>query len=275
MTARFADTFTRLSQERNGAFVPFVNLCDPDEATSLRILKTLVAAGADALELGIPFSDPSADGPVIVASADRAIRNGATTEKCLKVIEAFRAENKTTPVSVMLYANLVFAPGVAAFFERAAKAGVDAVLIPDLPLVMRKADPVFAQEAARHGVKLVNLVPPKADAAFLEEAAEASDGYTYLLSRVGITGTDHAAGPPVEEVVRVLKENHAAPLLLGFGISKPSDVTRAMAAGVAGVIVGSAIVRIINEHLDRTEAMLAALTDYVRTMKAATVGALR
>ena len=140
---------------------------------------------------------------------------------------------------------------------------------------MRKADPVFAQEAARHGVKLVNLVPPKADTAFLEEAAEASDGYTYLLSRVGITGTDHAAGTPVEEVVRVLKENHAAPLLLGFGISKPSDVTRAMAAGVAGVIVGSAIVRIINEHLDRTEAMLAALTDYVRTMKAATVGALR
>lgn len=275
MTDRFADTFAHLSQERNGAFVPFVNLCDPDEATSLRILKTLVAAGADALELGIPFSDPSADGPVIVASADRAIRNGATTEKCLKVIEAFRAENKTTPVSVMLYANLVFAPGVAAFFERAAKAGVDAVLIPDLPLVMRKADPVFAQEAARHGVKLVNLVPPKADAAFLEEAAEASDGYTYLLSRVGITGTDHAAGTPVEEVVRVLKENHAAPLLLGFGISKPSDVTRAMAAGVAGVIVGSAIVRIINEHLDRTEAMLAALTDYVRTMKAATVGALR
>ena len=175
----------------------------------------------------------------------------------------------------MLYANLVFAPGVAAFFERAAKAGVDAVLIPDLPLVMRKADPVFAQEAARHGVKLVNLVPPKADTAFLEEAAEASDGYTYLLSRVGITGTDHAAGTPVEEVVRVLKENHAAPLLLGFGISKPSDVTRAMAAGVAGVIVGSAIVRIINEPLDRTEAMLAALTDYVRTMKAATVGALR
>ena len=139
MTDRFADTFARLSQERNGAFVPFVNLCDPDEATSLRILKTLVAAGADALELGIPFSDPSADGPVIVASADRAIRNGATTEKCLKVIEAFRAENKTTPVSVMLYANLVFAPGVAAFFERAAKACVDAVLIPDLPLVMRKA----------------------------------------------------------------------------------------------------------------------------------------
>ena len=194
MTDRFADTFARLSQERNGAFVPFVNLCDPDEATSLRILKTLVAAGADALELGIPFSDPSADGPVIVASADRAIRNGATTEKCLKVIEAFRAENKTTPVSVMLYANLVLAPGVAAFFERAAKACVDAVLIPDLPLVMRKADPVFAQEAARHGVKLVNLVPPKADTAFLEEAAEASDGYTYLLSRVGITGTDHAAG---------------------------------------------------------------------------------
>ena len=148
MTERFENLFARLAQRREGAFVPFVNLCDPDPETSLAVLETLVASGADALELGIPFSDPCADGPVVEASADRALANGATPARCLDVLRRFRTAHPETPVCLMLYINLVATPGVRRFMQAAADAGADAVLIPDLPTSMREAEPEW-DEAAR------------------------------------------------------------------------------------------------------------------------------
>ena len=138
---RFAARFAVLAQKKEGAFVPFVNLCDPTPEISSQILEALAAGGADALELGIPFSDPCADGPVIEASAQRALAAGSTTAKCLGIIKAFRAKHPDIPVSLMLYVNLVTAPGVENFFAAAKDAGVDAVLIPDVPISMREAEP--------------------------------------------------------------------------------------------------------------------------------------
>ena len=217
-TQRFEKMFAALKEKNEGAFVAFVNLCDPTEEMSLEILETLAAAGVDALELGIPFSDPCADGPVIMQSAKRALDAGAGTAKCMNVIEKFRDRHPDMPVSIMIYANLVFA-------------------------ARRDHLPILAR---------------------------ASAGYVYLLSRPGITGANNPAHMPAEEIIEALKKANAAPGLLGFGVSTCEHVRHALQCGAAGVIVGSAIVRIINEYLNEPETMLAQITDYVRTMKAAT-----
>ena len=157
---RFAARFAVLAQKKEGAFVPFVNLCDPTPEISSQILEALAAGGADALELGIPFSDPCADGPVIEASAQRALAAGSTTAKCLGIIKAFRAKHPDIPVSLMLYVNLVTAPGVENFFAAAKDAGVDAVLIPDVPISMREAEPEWDAAAKAHGIHLIAIAPP-------------------------------------------------------------------------------------------------------------------
>lgn len=242
MTERFENLFARLAQRREGAFVPFVNLCDPDPGTSLAVLETLVASGADALELGIPFSDPCADGPVVEASADRALANGATPARCLDVLRRFRTAHPETPVCLMLYINLVAPPGVRRFMQAAREAGLH----------------------------LVAIVPPNASDERVARIAGLTSGYTYLLSRVGITGTDHASGTPAERIIRDLERAKAPPTLLGFGISTPGHVRRALEAGAAGVIVGSALVKIVSEHLGDRDAMLKALGSAAASFKAAT-----
>lgn len=268
-TDRFARMFAGLREKGEGAFVPFVNLCDPDPATSEVVIEALIAGGADALELGIPFSDPCADGPVIQASAVRALAAGATTAGCFEVLSRIRAKHPTIPVSLLVYINLVTAPGVETFFQKAAAAGADAVLIADLPVAMREAEPEWDQAAKAAGLHLIAIAPPVLDDERADAVAERSTGYVYLLGRAGITGTDkkgHLSAP----VVKALRNRQAAPLLLGFGISTPEDAAAAVAGGADGVIAGSAVVKIVDRYLGDVPAMTAALTDYVRRMKSAT-----
>lgn len=267
---RFNRLFAALKAKREGAFVPFITLCDPSAQDSLDILNTLADAGADALELGIPFSDPSADGPVIAVSAQRALSSGATPEACLEVIRQFRGNHPDIPISIMLYINLVFAPGFDNFFAACRDAGVDAVLIPDLPVSMRESITEYDEAAKRHDIALITLVPPNCSEKDVRHIAPYAQGYTYLMSRVGITGTDREAGVPTHRAVEMLSELGAAPALVGFGISKPEHARQVLASGAAGVIVGSAIVKIIAEHLDDKAARDAAITQYVQEMKAAT-----
>ena len=270
MTDRFSRTFADLAARGEGAFVPFVNLADPDDETSFAVLCALAEGGADALELGIPFSDPCADGPVIEASAGRALRAGATPAGALAILKRFRARYPEIPVSLMLYINLVCAPGIETFFQRAAEAGADAVLIPDLPAAMREAEPQWDAAAKAAGIDLVAIVPPNASEEAVRRIARLTHGYTYLLSRAGITGTDRAAGMPVQRTLDLLSEEGAPAPLLGFGISRPEHVRAALAAGARGVISGSAVVERIAAHLDDRDAMTASLTAFCREMKAAT-----
>ncbi len=274
MTDRFATLFAELKKAGDGALVPFVNLCDPTPEKSLEILETLTKAGADAFELGIPFSDPSADGPVICISSKRALAGGSNTRKCMDVARQFRRRHPDVPLSLMIYINLAYAPGLDNFFEECREAGIDAVLIPDIPSTMRAAESEWDSAARNHDVQLISLVPPNAADEKIREISGHSEGYIYLMSRNGVTGTERAACMPPSHIVNVMREAGAPPALLGFGISKPEHVADAMRHGVAGVVVGSAYVRIINENLNDDEALHRKLSEFTQSMKAAAKGTL-
>ena len=267
---RYEKLFADLKAKNEGAFVPFMTIGDPTVEDSFKVLSALIDGGADALELGIPFSDPGADGPTIQESDRRALNSGANTVNCFEVIKKIRQKYPDTPIGLLMYVNLVFAPGIDTFFRLCADSGVDSVLIPDVPLQMIEMEPVWQEEAKKNGVDLVMLAPPNADDETLSKIAKNCHGYIYLLSRAGVTGVEKEAGKPISHIVKFLKENGAPPALLGFGISKPEHVKQAIADGADGAISGSALVKILAQHLDDTDAMYEALKQFVSEMKAAT-----
>jgi tryptophan synthase alpha chain len=222
-----------------GVFGAFVMLGDPGVAASGDILDALVAAGADMIEVGIPFSDPIADGPVIQAAAVRALAAGATPAGCFAVLAAFRARHPAVPVGILTYANLVLARGRDDFYRRAAAAGVDSVLVADVPLL--EAAP-FAAAARAHGVEPVMIAAANTPRDRLAGIARLGGGYTYCVARAGVTGADEAVRFDHEEMLAALREAGAPPPIFGFGISRPAHVRTALEAGAAGVICGSAIV---------------------------------
>jgi len=267
MSNRYESLFAALGEKQEGAFVPFVAIGDPDPQLSLRIIDTLVAAGADALELGIPFSDPLADGPTIQGAAIRALSAGTTPGKCFQILTEVRQRHPSVPIGLLMYANLVFAKGIDAFYQHCADAGVDSVLIADVP-VGESAE--FRAAATRHGIDSIFIAPPNADRDTLKQVAELGGGYTYLLSRAGVTGTETRAGMPVDHLLSQLAEFNAPPALLGFGIAEPTQVREAIRAGAAGAISGSAVVKIIEQHQQDPDTLLTELASFISAMKAAT-----
>lgn len=265
--SRYHRLFERLTADNQGAFVPFITLGDPTPELSMEVIDALVAGGADALELGIPFSDPVADGPTIQASTLRALSAGTTTQVCFNMLKRVREKYPDMPIGLLVYANLVYAPGIDSFYRRAAAAGVDSVLVADVPLEMSAP---FKEAANKAGIEAIFIAPPNANEATLKGIAEAGQGYTYLLSRAGVTGTETKAGKPVDSLLATLAQYNAPPSLLGFGIATPEQVRDAISAGAAGAISGSAIVKIIEQHQDDMSAMTTALTKFVKEMKAAT-----
>jgi tryptophan synthase alpha chain len=273
MTTRYSQTFDQLKEKNQGAFIPFVTIGDPNLEQSFEIIKALIDAGADALELGIPFSDPSADGITIQRAALRALNSGVNTDSCLTVLAKVRAYAPDIPMGLLLYGNLVFARGIDTFYKDMAAVGVDSVLIADLPL--RESAP-FREAAIKYGVAPIFIAPPNGSEETLKQVAQYSQGYTYVLSRAGVTGVDVPIDSSTEEtspahnLVAKLKGNNAAPGVIGFGISSPEQVKAALATGAAGAISGSAVVKLIENNLDDNRAMLSALTDFVQRMKEAT-----
>ncbi|WP_105255467.1 tryptophan synthase subunit alpha [Pseudoalteromonas sp. T1lg75] len=264
---RYSTTFANLSANNEGAFVPFVTIGDPNKEQSLAIIKSLIDGGADALELGIPFSDPIADGPVIQQANIRALAANIDTDACFDIIKQVREYNDEIPIGLLLYSNLVFAKGIENFYQLAKDAGVDSILVADVPLHESK---VFRRAAMSQGIAPIFIATPNADDDTLRQCASYGRGYTYLLSRAGVTGTETKAQMPPQELVTKLSEYHAAPALLGFGISTPEDVRQALQSGASGAISGSAVVKIIAQHLDDEAAMCQALREFCREMKAAT-----
>ncbi|CAM3706252.1 tryptophan synthase subunit alpha [Vibrio aquimaris] len=265
--SRYQSMFARLNEQNQGAFVPFVTVCDPNPAQSLKIMETLVEAGADALELGIPFSDPLADGPTIQGANIRALESGATPEICFDLIGEIRAKYPDLPIGLLMYANLVFARGIDNFYQRCANAGIDSVLIADVPT---NESAEFVEAATKHGIEPIFIAPPTASDDTLKSVAELGSGYTYLLSRAGVTGAETKANMPVSDLLDRLNKYDAPPALLGFGISTPEQVKQAIDAGAAGAISGSAVVKIIETHTEAPEEMLVQLSKFVSPMKAAT-----
>jgi len=246
--------FERL--DGDGALGAFLMLGDPDLDTSARLLGEIVDAGADMIEVGIPFSDPVADGPVIQAAAQRARAGGVRVGDCLDLIEALRARNNRVPIGILTYANIVVArPG---FMRDAADAGADSLLIADIPAL--EAEP-FAREMEQAGIEPVLIAAANTPDATLAKIANLSKGYTYCVSRAGITGT-HSRGEFNAELIGRLKQLGAPPPIFGFGISTPDHVRAALGAGARGVICGSAIVDLAARGGD--------VAAFVATLKAAT-----
>ncbi|MFC3120219.1 tryptophan synthase subunit alpha [Agaribacter flavus] len=267
-TGRYSKLFAQLATKNEGAFIPFVMLGDPDKETSFAIVKTLVDAGADALELGIPYSDPIADGPTIQKASIRALDKGIKPQDCMDIIAAIRDAYPDIPIGLLLYSNLVLARGMDTFYAEAEAAGVDSILIADVPI--REVAP-FAQIASAHNIQQILIAPPNASDETLASLGELSTGYTYLLGRAGVTGAETEVDIPASALIDKLAVYGVAPPVLGFGISKPEQVKAAIEAGAAGAISGSATVNIIADNLDDKAGLAEALRAFVQEMKAATL----
>lgn len=265
--SRYKSLFETLKQKRQCAFVPFVMLGDPDLETSYEIICTLIQAGADALELGFPFSDPIADGPTIQKSAIRALNNGTTPADCFLLIRRIREKHFDIPIGLLLYSNLVLRNGIETFYRNAAEAGVDSILLADVPV--RESEP-FRNAAIMCNIDHILIAPPNATDQKLCDIAKLSSGYVYILGRAGVTGTETKANSPLTHSLRLLKEHKSAPAIVGFGISQPSQISEYLKSGVDGAIAGSSVVRLIEEHLhDKTELNIS-LSNYCIKMKSAT-----
>src|SRR5947209_893424 len=231
-------------------------LGDPDLETSARRLDALVEGGADMIEVGIPFSDPVADGPVIQAAAQRALAAGVTVTDCLRLLSEFRARHPRVPVGILTYANIVMAR--SGFMRDAAEAGADSLLIADVPALEAER---FTGDMAQAGIEPVLIAAANTPEPTLLRVAHLSKAYTYCVSRAGITGT-HAGGQFDAGLIARVKAAGAPPPVFGFGISKPEHVRAALAAGAKGVICGSAIVDLVSRR--------EPVESFVQSLKAVT-----
>ena len=245
--SRLSETFARLKKEARAAFVPFITAGDPDMETSFAVLGQLPSCGADVIELGMPFTDPMADGPAVQASSVRALKAGATMAKVLKMVEKFRKTDAVTPIVLMGYYNPIHAYGTARFARDVAAAGVDGLIVVDLPL---EEDEVLRVPAKAQGVDLIRFVTPTTDEARLKRIVADASGYLYYVSVTGVTGTKAV---PEDEVRAAMERVRAAtnlPCTVGFGIRSPEQAD-AIAKVADGVVVGSAIVSKVAANLDQ------------------------
>jgi tryptophan synthase alpha chain len=273
MTTRIDRRFAELKQQGRAALVTFITAGDPDPDTSLDILKSLPAAGADILELGMPFTDPMADGPAVQASSQRALRAGQTLAKCLAMVRAFRAGDDATPLVLMGYYNPIYVYGVPRFLADAKAAGVDGLIVVDLP---PEEDAELCIPALEAGLNFIRLATPTTDDRRLPAVLANTSGFVYYVSITGITGGAAPDTRRVAEAVKRIKRNTSLPVAVGFGVKTPEHA-RAIAAGADGVAVGSALVDAIRTSLDAsgkaTARTMPAVRDLVRGLAAGVRGA--
>jgi tryptophan synthase alpha chain len=261
---RYATMFERCRAAGEGAFGGFVMLGDPGLAESAALLDAMVDGGADMIEVGVPFSDPVADGPTIQAAAMRALAAGVRVGDCFDLIAGFRARHPHIPLGILTYANLLVARGRGRFYRDAAAAGADSLLVADVPSL--EAAP-WAAEAREAGIAPVMIAAPNTPPPALATIARLGGGYTYCVARTGVTGSGVAPALGHGALFEALQALGAPPPVLGFGIATPAHVRAALAAGAAGVISGSAIV-----EASREANPAARVATLVAALKAATRG---
>ena len=266
--------YDKLFAKAEGAFVPFIMLSDPTAEDAVEIVSAVVDAGANAVELGVPFSDPVADGPAIQGAHVRALAGGATVDKAIAQIRTIRSRYPELPIGMLVYGNVAHKRGLERFYGEFKEAGADSILLPDVPV--RECAP-FSAAATAAGIDPIYIAPAKASEKTLEAVATHSRGYIYAISRDGVTGADkEATVQGLREVVDNARKFGGLPVLLGFGISKPQHVRDAIAAGAAGAITGSAITTIIDTYIEGNrvtdmDALKTELSEYVTAMKGATI----
>jgi tryptophan synthase alpha chain len=275
MSARIETRFAHLARDGRAALVTFVMGGDPDFETSLALLKALPAAGADLIELGMPFTDPMADGPAIQAAGLRALNAGTTLAKVLKLATEFRKSDAATPLILMGYYNPIFIYGVPRFLADATAAGVDGVIVVDLP---PEEDAELCLPAQAAGLAFVRLATPTTDEARLPAVLAHTAGFVYYVSITGITGAATPDYGKVASAVARLKQHTNLPVAVGFGV-KNAESAAAIAKVADGVVVGSALVDALRKSLDdqgrATARTVAAVTELVRDIAAGVKGAVR
>ena len=240
------------------AFIPFLTCGDPDLETTKKLVRAMADSGADLIELGIPFSDPTAEGPVIQGANLRALSGGVTSDKIFAMVEELR-KGVSVPLVFMTYANVVFSYGTQRFLSACSEAGIDGLILPDLPFEEKEE---FLPDCRRYGVALISLIAPTSENRIAMIAREA-EGFVYLVSSLGVTGTRSEITTDLAAIVRVIRENTSVPCAIGFGISTPEQAKR-MAALSDGAIVGSAIVRLVETYGKDSPPHVG---EYVKQMK--------
>ena len=240
------------------AFIPFITCGDPDLETTKAVVRAAVSSGADLIELGIPFSDPTAEGPVIQGANLRALSGGVTTDKIFDMVRELR-KDVTVPMVFMTYANVVFSYDAEKFIKTCSEIGIDGLILPDIPYEEKEEfDPI----CKKYGVDLISLIAPTSHDRIAMIAREAS-GFIYIVSSLGVTGTRNEITTDIAAMVELIRQNSSLPCAVGFGISTPQQAAK-MASLSDGAIVGSAIIKLIDQYGKDAAAPVAA---YVKEMK--------
>jgi tryptophan synthase alpha chain len=263
MSTRIDRRFAELKAQGRAALVTFLTAGDPDAETSLALLRALPAAGADVVELGMPFTDPMADGPAIQLSSQRALRAGQTLKQTLALVKAFRADDPTTPIVLMGYYNPIYIYGVDRFLQDAKSTGVDGLIVVDLP---PEADDELCLPALGTGLNFIRLATPTTDDRRLPAVLANTSGFVYYVSITGITGAAAADPGRVANAVGRIKRHTTLPVAVGFGV-RTAEQAAALAGSADGVVVGSALVSLLESTLDSdgkaTEKTVVTVTDLV------------
>ncbi len=258
------ERFTELKKKKEGALIGFVTAGDPTPDDTKDIAEALIKGGIDILELGLPFSDPIADGPVIQKAGDRALRAGMDPDKFFEIAGNIDG----VPKVVLTYYNIVLQRGLDRFCADCSKTGIDGIVVPDLPV--EEAEPLL-KACRKHQVCLISLAAPTTTDSRLEKILGSADGFLYVVSVTGVTGARKELSSQIKPLLkRIKKVSGDLPLAVGFGISKPEHVREVIGAGADGAIVGSAFVKIIEENASDKKAMHRLLKDYAAELKAAT-----
>jgi tryptophan synthase alpha chain len=258
--------FAALKAQERAALVTFLTAGDPDSDTSLAILKALPQAGADLIELGMPFTDPMADGPAVQASSQRALTTGQTLKKTLAMVRGFRESDDATPIILMGYYNPIYIYGVEKFLADAKSAGVDGLIVVDLP---PEEDDELCLPALKAGLNFIRLATPTTDDKRLPAVLANTSGFVYYVSVTGITGMAAPDAAAVSAAIARIKRHTKLPIAVGFGV-RTAEQARAIAAAADGVVVGSALIEALRQSLDQrgkaTSRSVAAVTDLVSSL---------
>jgi len=261
--ASISDCFKSLRESGNCALIPFITAGDPDLETTAKALRVLDAAGADIIELGVPYSDPLADGPVIQAAATRALQRGTRLEQVLEIVERV-SPTLRSPIILFTYYNPILNRGIQTFLQQLARAGVAGLVVPDLPLEEAEG---LLKPAAEYGIELTLLVAPTSSTERIEAIARQSQGFIYLVSVTGVTGMRSGLEMRVKDLLQQMRQVTDKPIGVGFGISQPEQAHQVRDWGADAVIVGSAVVKRLAEG--NPEQGLQAIADFCKSLKAA------
>jgi tryptophan synthase alpha chain len=258
------DKFQELKNRGEGAHMPHVYFGDPHEEFSLKLIETLAENGADILEFGIPFSDPTADGPTFQAVCERALKNGITPAKCIQAIKKLRDRDVENPIVVTTYYNIPYVAGVGNFLNRIREAGAQAIIVPNVPI--EEADVLLA-EGKHNGIQIIFQIAPTTTENRLKKITDIASGFLYVINVEGVTGARESLSDSTMKLVKRVRRHTDMPLMAGFGISNRQQASNVVAAGADGAIAGSCYAKVYEKNLKKPEETLPQIAELVGQIK--------